>query len=76
MDDKMPKEFTEEELKELAEISKDAVRWTFSEKDFKYGKDSSEKEIEPQQWRKAVAFFDFKRKMEISPNYVTTSLLK
>jgi hypothetical protein len=47
MDDKMPKEFTEEELKEIAELCKDAVRWTLSEKDFKYGKDSSEKEIEP-----------------------------
>ena len=47
--------FTEEELKALAELSKDAVRWTLSEKDFKEAKDNVEKENEPQQWLKAVA---------------------
>jgi hypothetical protein len=39
--------FTEEELKALAELSKDAVRWTLSEKDFKEAKDNVEKENEP-----------------------------
>lgn len=38
MDDKMPKGFTDEEIKELTELCKDAVRWTLSEKDFKKAK--------------------------------------
>ena len=35
MEDQKPKYFTEDEIKALAELSKDAVRWTLSEKDFK-----------------------------------------
>lgn len=42
----MPKGFTDEEIKELTELCKDAVRWTLSEKDFKEAKDNAEKENE------------------------------
>ena len=57
MDNQKPKCFTEEEIKGLAELIKDAVRWTLSEKDFEEAKDNAEKENEPQQWVRAIAFF-------------------
>lgn len=44
MKEKEPKYFLEEEIKELTELCKDAVRWTLSEKDFKEAKENVEKE--------------------------------
>ena len=47
MDNQKPKCFTEEEIKGLAELCKDARRWTLSENVFKEEKDKAEKENEP-----------------------------
>ena len=47
MDNQKPKCFTKEEIIGLAELIKDAVRWTLSEKDFEEAKDNAEKENEP-----------------------------
>ena len=47
MKNQKPKRFAKEEFIGLAELSKDAVRWTLSEKDFEEAKDNAEKENEP-----------------------------
>ena len=48
MEEKEPKYFTEEEIKELVESCKDCVRWTMSGEDFKETKNNAQKDNEPQ----------------------------
>lgn len=47
MEEKEPKCFTEEEMKELVESCKDYVRWTMSEEDFKDAKNNAQKDNTP-----------------------------